>query len=96
MLDSDWPQLPFLEVAKKLGQTYQVRIPTDDTVELKRLVNNADLNPLAKARLANDSLEHLQAQVKAVLNEQRSAKKRTKGSQQTLEEVMGSYLEFAT
>ena len=68
MLDPDWPQRPFLEVAESLGLTYQVRIPIDDTVELKRLVKNAALDPLAKARLADDSLERLQAQVKALLN----------------------------
>ena len=45
MLDQDWPQLPFLKVAKKLKFTYEVRIPVDDTAELKRLVNNAKLDP---------------------------------------------------
>ena len=40
LMDPDWPEKPYIEIAKKHGLTYTVRIPTDGTQQLRRLVRN--------------------------------------------------------
>ena len=35
-----WPSKPFIEVASKLGLTRSVFVPIDDTVQLRRFINN--------------------------------------------------------
>ena len=59
LLDPDWPQSPFIEVADKLNLTYQVRIPLDDTYELRRFVKNTSDNEHVQARLTCYTMERM-------------------------------------
>ena len=59
LLDPDWPQSPFIEVADKLNLTCQVRIPLDDTYELRRFVKNTSDNEHVQAGLTCYTLERM-------------------------------------
>ena len=75
----DWPSLPFIEVAQKLKLTQNVFKPIDDTVQLRRLINNQLLGDSRAVSIIERTKEDLITCTKQIL-----AKKMTNVTQADL------------